>query len=454
MSPEQIGVVAIVTTIISFFSMFMINPVSAYYNRRFFSLRDSGFAFRFLNYLGIYIAVIALLAACITYTTSKIMGENWGVELVLLVILVGLGVFLTNASQILAYFVNMLKKRTEWLISVLITIWVGLFFAWIATEYSPSAFFWIGGQFIGMFAGSIFAYYFFYTDVKVICSDNIKYQINFSIIKKMLIFSGPLALAIGLHWIQFQSYRFIIEDMFSLEMLGFFMVGYTLSSGIMGAFESALSQLYHPSFFKMLGEKPVNNSSNGPSHIARVWADYSQHLITLTIFSSIFLIIISKPLFIIFMTEQYFPAWKYFLLGCIVELFRIIGGIYGLGVHASMETRYILVPYILGSIAIIGGLIIMISVYGEAGIFYGLIVSGILFVGVFHLVICRHMDIKIRLQHFPQILQFIIIAISMLLIFNLLIDDKTYMVIFIVLASILYFSYSTIVIKKSKALLS
>ena len=81
-------------------------------------------------------------------------------------------------------------------------------------------------------------------------------------------FAWPVSIAVGLSWLQSQSYRFFLEDAAGLAQLGLFVAGYSISAGIIAAFESVLTTYFQPQFYKGI------NTSNSAERAA-AWNSYA-----------------------------------------------------------------------------------------------------------------------------------------------------------------------------------
>jgi len=441
LGPNEMGKYALITSITSLFALVFINPVGMYINRKTHDWHEKGLLGWRLRQGGQY----TLFVMCLAVTIIGIMYYwdllQFGINVYWLMILVGGSLVLTTFNQTLIPAFNMLGMRKEWVLLSLVTLWSGLGISMILTVSDGRAELWIVGQLAGMLLGMVVALFRFQSLLKH-SEEQVSLYWNISQIKPVLWFSLPIALTVGLNWIQFQSYRFIISDVAGLEFLGLFIAGYTLSSGIMSAFEATAMNYFYPIFYSRIDQADSNER-------VLIWNDYASVMLPLTLYTVIFIMLMSKQLTHILMDKSFWLASQFVVFGAFIEMGRVLGNIYGMIAHATMDTKSLIVPQMIGALSVVVLVLVFKAVLSVDGIGIALVVSALFYVISMHWYMAKKHGIKVNFKKlFNQAIMAIFIIFSWLL---SLFIDSSYLsdVIVLLISGVIYIYISYLLLRRS-----
>lgn len=453
LSAEEVGKWSLLIMIVSLFSMTLINPVAMYLNRHFHRWYDEGKLIHVMNWLVFLYVLIGILAVGMLSVMVSFVEVGWTEDYFILLCLVGAGVFINNLNLNTVYYINMLGNQKTWFYLSMSTLILALILSVILTNDVKSVELWMIGQYFGYLVSGILAYYVIR---KLFLSHAIASQkiiITKASISKLMRFSFPLLLAVGLYWLQFQSYRIFIADSFSLAYLGMFIAGYTVSTGIMGAFESVLQQFFHPIFYSRVNKGDASKLNNGMDiEIRLAWIELNKISIPLILLTTITIAILSKPLIHILVAEKFWDGWYFVVLGAFVEMCRVMGNIYGLIFHAINKTKMLLVPHFVGALSVIITMPLMINRYGSSGIGLSLVVSSLLYLAVLRKVASRYIKMSGTDYNHLKIILYVLCLMVILLIYELF-DYSLVVDILSILVVGLVYVYTLYIFSKSSKLI-
>lgn len=389
--PSEMGKYSILMTIISFFSLLFINPVGMFINRQLNTWNQEGNLWHNLQHAVIYLLIVVFLSICISPMVLYYgYAGNIAINIVGLVCLIGLTLFANTLNQTIIPAFNMLGLRKNWAVFTTITLWGSLFFSVVLMNFRASVEWWLIGQMGGNILASLLAMPIFYRAINTKWHVK-KMRLTQHAIKPIIVFSVPVALAVLLNWVQFQSYRLILGSFCGMEFLGIFAAGYSVSSGLMGAFEATASSYFHPLFYRKLDLITEKERMD-------VWCGYAQTMISLTLYTIIFIAFMAEPLTHILLASQYWTATYFAIIGGLVEGARVIGNVYSLAAHATMVTKILLVPQIVGAVTLFSSVLLLQFISAQwLGLI--LILPAILYVTMMHVTIRRKLKSKINLRN-------------------------------------------------------
>lgn len=405
--PSEMGKIALITSIYSIFALVFINPLGMYINRylnEWYKAGILGYRIRtsWYYFMGISFVVFILVAVLQPYIDIDV---TWGWTIFLIV-----GMFTTSTiNQSVISYINMLGHRLAWAIFTLLTIWIGLIASiYCVNHYTTGAEWWITGQLIGILISSLLAILFFR---KLLLNQYQVHDIEKSKAKNrkdanlIFQFCYPIILGVAFQWIQFQSPRFIIETMYGIEYLGYFIVGYGLTATIFGVFESIAINYFSPILYNKL------ETTSSTQRISS-WNEYATMMICLTIYIAVYTGLMSKQLLHILVDKKYWGISYFLVIGSMVEAGRVIGNVYGILPHFMEKTKALIIPQLVGAIAAV----ILISLFAhtdyEYGLMIALLLSSLLYVISFHWLMVKlfaiSLDIKKILYNIPLCVLFVI----------------------------------------------
>lgn len=443
LSPEEMGKFALITTLTSLFALIFMNPVGMYVNRRLNSWHDDGVLGARLKTGIIYLLVMVLAASGILYLGYDLLGLKSTTDVEWIILLVGGGLLITTINQTIIPSLNMLGRRVEWIVYTLVTLWSGLVVAMWITVKSGKAELWISGQLIGMLIGAVLGVISLNRIIKP-TNNKVTRRINWnkSTINSFLLFIMPVSLTVTLYWVQFQSYRFILNEMSTLQFLGLFTAGYTLSAGIVSALETTAMNYYYPMFYKRI-------SNAGVEVKAAAWNNYASLLFPLAFLTLIFIVFMSSQLTRFLLDQKFWMASQFVILGAIVETGRALGNAYGMVAHATMNTKSLIIPQTIGALSAILFVPIFLRFFPEQGIGAALIASCLLFVFTMHKAMRKQLPIKLSIKSFYQVALFSIPILLIGLSSNYLRNNILIDIVVLLLAGSCYLLAAYFVIRRS-----
>jgi len=399
--PSELGKYAIITISTAFFSLLFVNPVASYVNRKLHAWRQGGILLKCLGVSGLYLVAVAAAGFLLLLPFTGYFDKQWGMPTWQVLLLISSGVVIVNANQTLVHFLNMLDYKREWIISSLGSLWLALLLSWFLSGNDPSAVSWILGQYLGMSVFILIAIVLF---LRLMQRENtanpMSFKLNRSGALSVYMFSWPLAIATCLYWLQFQSYKLMLGELTTLDFLGLFTAAYSLSAGIMGAFEAILQTYLHPIFFSKVSQTRVDAKGAVSKDESDVWSLYASRVIPASFVALLFILVLSKPLIHLLLDSKYWAVQKLVLLAAIVEFSRVVGNVYEMAAHATMKTRVLIFPHFIGALSVLLLLPLLLWFYQENGLLAALVMANLIYLGSMHIIVTRHMQTKVSFGHF------------------------------------------------------
>jgi len=340
LNPSQMGQVTLITTGISFFALFFINPVGMLFNRRLHAWYDSGRARSYIHLYGVYLLLAAFIAVIICLIISKSGIYYIDLEWNWVLILVAGSILFNTAIQTFIPSLNMLGRIRPFTIlntlTLLTNLLLSISFCLLAGKTAEH---WLAGALCSQMLFSIISYLIFFRNYRG-TSSLPKISINQSI--QAINFCWPVAITVVLQWMHMQGYRFILAEKFGLAELGLFAVGYNLAASLISAGETVLTTWFQPAFYRSI------NSSNQIERI-NAWNIYAGRMLPASLLCVSALIAASDLLPLLMLGIDYINAGKFIVLGAIAEWARMVVGLFGLNAHRQMATRQLIPPNALGA---------------------------------------------------------------------------------------------------------
>lgn len=399
--PSELGKYAIITVSTAFFSLLFVNPVASYVNRKLHAWQQGGILLKCLGVSGLYLVAIAVLGFFLLLPFTEYFNKQWGVPTWQVLLLISSGIAIVNANQTLVHFLNMLDYQREWLIYSLGSLWLALLLSWFLSGHNPTAVSWILGQYLGM---SVFILLSTGSFLRLMRREKVENPLSFKVSRSgafsVYMFSWPLAIATCLYWLQFQSYKLVLGELSTLTLLGLFTAAYSLSAGIMGAFEAILHTYLHPIFFSKVSKTRVDAMSDVSKHESEVWSHYASKVIPASFVALLFILVLSKPLVHLLLDSKYWTVQSLVILAAFVEFSRVVGNVYQLAAHATMKTRAIILPHFIGALSVLVLLPLMLGIDQENGLLIALVMANMIYLGSMHITVTRHMQTRVSFGQF------------------------------------------------------
>lgn len=370
LSPADVGKISLVTAATAFFSLLMINPIGMFWNRRLHAWNDNGkiisylICFMFYLFSVSFFTIVVLLGFIEFDVWRPNINTYW-----LLALVCGSLVFGT-LNQVIIPSLNLLDYKGWFSILTVSTAIVSLVFAVLfVNRFSMLAEYWISGLLVGQLLVGLVGLKIFINKIQ---DQNKRFMFlpkpsNLQI-RTLLMFCWPVAIAVGLGWVQSQGYRIIMEQKIGLNELGLFVAGYGISAGLIVGFDSIISTYFQPRFYKQINCENTKAQSNA-------WNEYAQAVMPSLILTSILVIAVAPELTVILLGASFRESSQFVIWGSLVELARVLMGIFALAAHARRNTKMLLFPNMIGAIMSVSLIWYFIQDYGVHGVGFSLVFS-------------------------------------------------------------------------------
>lgn len=347
---SQMGNYYLVVSIAGFFSLFFINPIGQYINRKTHQWYEEKKILNIFYIFNYYILFLSLLSIAIIYILYSFnIGNN--MDLLTLTITLSIYILFHTWNQTIIPMINMLEYRVSFVVLTLASQLLFLILAYsFINLFVKEGIYWFLGQSIAF--GIVAIISLFYFKQKIQNNFNIKVaheMITKDNLRKIVNFTGPLFLSVLFFWMQTQSYPLIIEKYLSAEFLGYFGVGMAVSLAISSAFESIIMQYLYPTMYKSM-----NNDREFSETISNIINLILPIYFLLAIFVSIFAIYINS----ILVDHKFFDSYIFVIFGIWIAFFRMSSNIISNIAHSKMKTKSLILPNLIGAITTVFGVIV------------------------------------------------------------------------------------------------
>lgn len=367
--PAEMAKVFLVSSIVSFYAMLLINPVGMFINRHLHEWNAQGKVQHYFNYFLLYLLVVCGIAVASLYVLVEFGWVVVHTTAVWAVLLVGGSLLFTTINQAFIPGLNLLGYRGLFVALTLATSATSLVVAIVFVIGSaPKAEYWMSGLLAGQLIFALMGWNIFSRKLNV--SDTLQKPTK-QHISVLIGFAWPISIAVGLGWVQTQSYRFMMESGLGLHALGLFVAGYGVSSGLIAAFESVFTTYLQPMFYK-------NISSGNVIVQSKAWSEYAGAIIPSLILVGLVIFATAPELTRVMLGPEYLSSYQFIRWGVIAEIARVISGVYGMVAHARMKTRLLLAPSLVGAFWSIALIWWLMPIYGSNGVGVALMLSSVI----------------------------------------------------------------------------
>jgi O-antigen/teichoic acid export membrane protein len=390
LSPIEMGRMSLVTTTTAFFALFLINPIGMFINRRLHTWKQIGRTRRYLYYYLGYLFLVSFVAALCLIIINWVGIVQFRTETTWLLLLVCGSLLFNTVNQTVIPSLN-LFGFTGWFIGLtLLTNATGFIFAlFFILNFQFKAEYWLLGLLVGQTLLAGIGYKVFFNKLHLNKPErNLENGLTPEQVKGLFVFSWPIAISVGLNWVQTQGYRFYMEKLLGLEPLGLFVAGYSISFGFIAAFESVLTTYLQPLFYKQ-----ISNGVEREQSLA--WNAYAGMIFPALILTVSFIIVLAPELTRLFLGPAFQAASEFVVWGAVAEAMRVVAGVYGLVAHARMKTRLLLVPNVIGAALSIILVWLLVPQLAAGGVGVALSFSGVATVVAMHTLMLPHLRITL-----------------------------------------------------------
>jgi len=409
LNPFQIGRLSIILSIMGLFGLILISPVGTYFSRRVLEWNAEGVIKKYLYRYLLYLCAVTLFAILVILLIKKyVLKDSMSVSNYwIILIIIGNLLFMTVNTSYLSW-VNIFGKRLFFVITSILVLWAGLLFAYIfVSSWGYIAENWFAGQ---IFANTICAVLVFIVFNKIVNNKAIQPSTNIKL-KEVINFSYPLMISAALYWCHMQGYRFVFSAISSIEVLGYFTVGYTIGASILFSFETVFHQYYMPIYYSEISHAIKETRSSA-------WNKYAT-LFYPVLFAFICYIALSgKYLSVILTGNKFHGVGTIVIWGALSEGGRIMNSSISLVGQSEIQMKPLIVPGILGVSIVYALLFLLMPINAIVGCGIALIIGSIVSYVYSYINMNRLLSIKIPIKR----IIYSVLLMSPIYIYYLLID--------------------------------
>ncbi|TEW50703.1 hypothetical protein [Psychromonas algicola] len=347
LSESEVGIYYILLTVVNLLAFACFNPLGQFYSRHLVHWKQKNNIKTATNVMlvlrGAAIPVAAILSIFIFYLFDyeqyfSLMSYVFFI-IISLVALVH-GVFLSAA--------NVLVSRITFTIFSVSTLLVSLIASLLLFSLFQSAMAWLYGAVLVQIIFSLLLYRVLVSK-SVFSLDKAKLAFNKEYLIKVFLFILPVTFTLFLQWGQTASFRLILEHLYSAKILAFISVGLALSNSIFSALDSLATQFYMPLYLKK-----ITNATK--SDRALIWNQLANSMFSIYIGVTIYVIVFSPYLAKLLVSENFYEAYIYTMIGAVIELFRVSTNLIYMVSQSEVKTKNTIGPYFFGFLIMIIGL--------------------------------------------------------------------------------------------------
>ncbi|WP_301387404.1 oligosaccharide flippase family protein [Thalassolituus sp. UBA2590] len=312
LSEVEVGKYYLVLAVMTLLNFGLLNAPGQYFNRKVIDYSLNGVLVSASLILLFYRLLLILLGLAVTgvayYALS--LSQNFEIEPFYLVIALAL---LGGTTLVISNSINILGHRLAFVIINTAYLSLGLLFSVVLISfYQKSALAWYAGLAIGQLLLLIPSLYIVFSLDK----SRVGLQIyNGDEFKRIVLFCAPLVVTLLLQWANNSGYRFVINDIYSVEVLAKVSVAIAVAAAIFGAIESLVNQYYLPLFYKDI------THANKEERVA-IFEDYFSRIIKIYLCILMFIFVFSKSILVILVDPKFHGVWLLLSIAVIIEFSR------------------------------------------------------------------------------------------------------------------------------------
>ncbi|WP_434428990.1 lipopolysaccharide biosynthesis protein [Aeromonas veronii] len=338
-SPAEYGFYTILIVFQVFCGLFLINPFGQYLNRNTHEWYECGCLNEKLlsyNYYILFFSVIGALSVFWWSFFSSTITSSFLAAFAIFAI-----VYTGTWNATLIPLLNMLTYRKSAVICSIITSSLALLLSSLLARIFGSAFSWLLGQSIALLVGSMVAFFIYKRHLKnknaTNHGDKTTHESSFITMRGLKLYVAPLAFSTMLLWFQSSGYRFVIERIYGLELLGLLAVGFGLANQLFGVAESLLMQILNPVFYRRISTASLEQGK-------LALCDLMSLLLPIYFLMASVLLACASPLLTILVSKEYHNAVIFFYSGVMIELFRVVNSLISNAAQLEMKMSKLISP--------------------------------------------------------------------------------------------------------------
>ncbi|SIS92959.1 MAG: hypothetical protein C9355_04815 [Thalassolituus maritimus] len=341
---SEVGRYYILLSLLTFVNFLFLNGVGQYYNRFLYNYKDAGSlasatkALFLARTILILVATTVMLPFFFLSEISKNFSFYYFFPVILLSLFAGTALAFINA-------VNILKFRVAFVGYTVVYSVAGVALAFTFTEATE-----LGaiGWLIGISIGQLSVLYFSYNKLIIMTESGVSLKgflmgVDF---KGLIAFVIPISLVLLLQWVNNSSFRLLIAESYSLEVVAGVSVAFAVSASIFNAFEGFLTQYYLPGYYSSISaaDREVRLLHTN-SIISKLLGYY------FLLFG--FIVFFSDYILILLVDSKFHHLGLYLKIAAGFELFRASSNVIYLVSQSEVNTKGAIFPYAAGAAALV-----------------------------------------------------------------------------------------------------
>jgi len=355
LSPSEMGRFAMVMAIVLWFNV-LVNGAGSYVQRNLLAWDSEGLAGKYVLRFAGYLLLVSLAGTAAVLALKSAVGLGFEIgSLWIAVLVVGLTFFVYLNNGFIGWL-NLFRRRLWYVFFSNVSIWAGLGFSFFFTlSRTRSAENWLLGQVVGQAVVLLFTTIALFKLLAPASERAPAPPRERESLRFIFNFAWPMSVSALLMWLQQSSYRFILEGLTSVEVVGLVAVGLGLGSNFMNRFEILFNQFYHPVFFKEI-------STEDPARKAEAWNAYAYFLMPAAFILALYIISGGPFLARVFVAEQFYGVTRTMLgWGVISQLILILMTIYSMAGIIQQKTTDFILPNVAGVVVMAAGLFLLLG---------------------------------------------------------------------------------------------
>lgn len=351
LSEKEVGNYYLITAIIAFFNLVLLNPPGMYFSRHILHWQQTKNILNAVIAFSSFILFISIIGVATSLSIYYILDYNNNFQLAYFLFLVLVILNISTLHRNVLSGINTLGYRRIFVFLSCLTLLLGLMLSITLVLFvNKHAVIWMSGI-VGAEAMTLFV------TIKVLGKGNIasfckiRNKLTKSHIRKIMSYCVPVGITTFLLWGQTYAYRFIVESKYSLETLAFIGIGLSVAASIFSAVESISMQYFNPVFLREIMDA-------SEEHRSKTWNDIAKRVVPIYLIITVFVVMLSPYLLRILVGGKFYGAFYATMIGAGIEFFRVMTNLLNMVAQSELKTEYTIKPYLLGSFITIGVLLL------------------------------------------------------------------------------------------------
>ena len=350
LDPGTYATLALLVAFQGFAGLVLLNPVGQYFNRHLHQWYDDGTLPERFRALSLYWGVSALVAGAASaiwfaFTPEKSLAYHpvvYGIS-------VALAVYAVTWHGAATSRLNMLGERRSSVTWQLAGVVARLGASWVLATWEPTAIYWLVGQALGSFVCAFGADKALMAIARRAANNSASTGLREMFFQRAFAkFGIPLALITALTWVENDGYRLILGGTSDFEMLGLFFLALGIPASLTAHLQQIVQQILYPHFFRGLV------SAATPEQKQQLVSNMINTLLPVYLLYGAFLVVTGRHFLYLLADTKYHAAAGWIIYGVLIEIVRLVGGLWILSAQANKDFRPAIAPFLVGAALVLG----------------------------------------------------------------------------------------------------